>query len=437
MSFGRLSSKPQRLGIGVQSCSHGCMVAKVSADHAASALSAASLHTSATSQLVFSTTSAIMRLLNTKDLRLVEFGDNAPPYAIASHRWTAQEEVLFQTLARHLRYGAVGQSSRGLKKLQGFCRSTKGLDSSLEWIWIDNCCIDKTNPHELNKSINSMFRWYANAVVCIAYLVDVEDAQQLPGSKWFRRGWTLQELLAPGSVIILSKTWQVIGHKCPGSGACPYHNVSGPVLNPQLSAITIIPEDVLRNIQNATRCSLEQKFDWYQDRQTLEPEDRYHSLIGIMDIPMPLQYGVGASNAKSQFLHQVSVAHGQDVKATAEWCTQNWSTSTSLETHDFSIVTNQACRMMQEAYGMMQDQSSADTASNGQSNRQPQTVPYSKQKVVKQALLAVQLMPILNAENNRLSRSRRAADDLFNDNEGVVEDQEGDEAKKIVVRTPK
>ncbi len=50
-----------------------------------------------------------------------------------------------------------------------------------------------------------MFRWYEESQVCYAYLSDVRNASEDPSqrdsdfstSKWFTRGWTLQELLAP------------------------------------------------------------------------------------------------------------------------------------------------------------------------------------------------------------------------------------------------
>jgi hypothetical protein len=52
-----------------------------------------------------------------------------------------------------------------------------------------------------------MYRWYKNAKVCYAYLGDVTAAQNVQEanwaslfarSKWFKRGWTLQELIARG-----------------------------------------------------------------------------------------------------------------------------------------------------------------------------------------------------------------------------------------------
>ena len=54
-----------------------------------------------------------------------------------------------------------------------------------------------------------MFRWYRNAAKCYVYLADVSTTgqdltAQLRKSRWFTRGWTLQELIAPLSVEFFS-----------------------------------------------------------------------------------------------------------------------------------------------------------------------------------------------------------------------------------------
>lgn len=70
-----------------------------------------------------------------------------------------------------------------------------------------------------------MFRWYQNAVRCYVYLPDVtiaeyQDGQSEPAfdaefraSRWFTRGWTLQELLAPKSVEYFTKDGYRLGNK--------------------------------------------------------------------------------------------------------------------------------------------------------------------------------------------------------------------------------
>ena len=86
----------------------------------------------------------------------------------------------------------------------------------MQYLWIDTCYIDKSNSTELEEAINSIFRWYRNAVKCYVDLADVPrpilDADvglswesSFRKSRWFKRGWTLQELIAPALVEFFSK----------------------------------------------------------------------------------------------------------------------------------------------------------------------------------------------------------------------------------------
>ena len=88
------------------------------------------------------------------------------------------------------------------------------------YIWIDSCCIDKTSSSELSEAINSMYAWYERAHVCYAYLANVppdedprKDGSAFRRSRWFTRGWTLQELLAPKNLVFLSMDWARLGTK--------------------------------------------------------------------------------------------------------------------------------------------------------------------------------------------------------------------------------
>ena len=97
----------------------------------------------------------------------------------------------------------------GYKKILDTCLQAQ--KDGYEWVWVDTCCIDKRSSAELSEAINSMYRWYANAKVCYAYLHDVNnffpierDDKKYPNSngwpEWFSRGWTLQEMIAPSDV---------------------------------------------------------------------------------------------------------------------------------------------------------------------------------------------------------------------------------------------
>jgi hypothetical protein len=87
-----------------------------------------------------------------------------------------------------------------------------GIVGWVNYVWVDSCCINRSDETELSVSINSMFRWYSLAQVCYIYLSDVPGGQTWDDhntedsafrrSKWFTRSWTLQELIAPKIVVI-------------------------------------------------------------------------------------------------------------------------------------------------------------------------------------------------------------------------------------------
>jgi Heterokaryon incompatibility protein (HET) len=156
-----------------------------------------------------------MRVLNTTSFELRDFiGDYIPEYAILSHTWD-EEEILLPDLLVHPN-DQSWKGKKSFKKVSGFC--SLASENGYEWCWIDTCCIDKTSSAELSEAINSMFRWYADSHVCYTYLSDVkvdhaepENLQEFDSSRWHKRGWTLQELLAPKRVEFYDVDWHQIG----------------------------------------------------------------------------------------------------------------------------------------------------------------------------------------------------------------------------------
>jgi hypothetical protein len=160
-----------------------------------------------------------MRLLqyNNGDLSLTTFlADKIPQkYAILSHTWGA-EEVTFKDLQKR-----TCEKKAGYKKIQ-FCGEQARRDG-LQYFWVDTCCIDKSSSAELTEAINSMFRWYRESTKCYVYLSDVSrpavNSDDLAWeaafrtSKWFTRGWTLQELIALRSVEFFSRDGELLGTK--------------------------------------------------------------------------------------------------------------------------------------------------------------------------------------------------------------------------------
>ncbi|CZR63854.1 uncharacterized protein PAC_13751 [Phialocephala subalpina] len=159
-----------------------------------------------------------MRLINVNTYETQEFiGTNIPPYAILSHTW-GSEEVSFQDWQDTSRRS----QKAGFAKIQGACDQAR--EDGLEYVWVDTNCIDKTSSAELSEAINSMFAWYRDATQCYVYLADVPDTAATLNSdrgldeddlfcrsKWFKRGWTLQELLAPEVIVFFSQDWKSIG----------------------------------------------------------------------------------------------------------------------------------------------------------------------------------------------------------------------------------
>jgi hypothetical protein len=132
-----------------------------------------------------------------------------------------------------------------------------------------------------------MYRWYANSKVCFAYLVDVETYQGMDGRhtarawdkcRWFTRGWTLQELIAPTVVEFYEHSWHYFGTK--------------QSLFDELAGVTGITREVLQT-NDLSSISVAQKMSWASQRRTSRKEDMAYCLLGLFDINMPLLYGEG------------------------------------------------------------------------------------------------------------------------------------------------
>jgi hypothetical protein len=233
-----------------------------------------------------------MRLLaynNDGEFSLTEFfGDDIPEqYAILSHRW-GPEEVTLADLT-----DGTGKKMAGYSKIQ-FCGEQARRDG-LQYFWVDTCCIDKSNAVELQEAITSMFRWYQNAVKCYVYLSDVSTAKRkrstslsacdwesaFRASRWFTRGWTLQELLAPSSVEFFSQEGKLLGNK--------------KNLEQQIHETTGIAVSAIRGAP-LSHFGVKERLLWAENRQTTREEDKAYSLLGIFNVYMPLIYGEGRGN---------------------------------------------------------------------------------------------------------------------------------------------
>jgi hypothetical protein len=282
-----------------------------------------------------------MRLIDVRTIELQWFNDDQiPQYAILSHTWGA-DEVSYQELVWINRIKAFsasydtpassvaslstqddpssvmmtamefmlrsstsfatslnGVKEEDLLKRQGYSKivnaAREAKDLGYSYLWVDTCCIDKSSSAELQEAINSMFRWYSNAEVCIVYLEDVLPPNAAPGeyrtasevvrsafdsSRWTKRGWTLQELVAPAICRFYLGDWRLLGEK--------------EEFLQEISAATGIPVFVLEDRHSLSEVSVAERMSWAAHRQTTRVEDQAYSLLGLFSIHMPLLYGEG------------------------------------------------------------------------------------------------------------------------------------------------
>ncbi|KAK7993238.1 hypothetical protein PG989_006619 [Apiospora arundinis] len=228
-----------------------------------------------------------MRLINVYTMQLETFpGQELPTkYAILSHTWAKdEEEVRFDEIGTR---DLAWQKKSGGGKIKTFCELTKRLD--IKYAWVDTCCIDTSSNAEVNETINAMFRLYHDATVCFVHLqgaskMEASDMTDLLSrSRWFTRGWTLQELIAPPKVWFYDQNWRIIGEK------------SSDLLLSSLSRITRIYRDVLQDGSRVSKVSIGTRLSWAAGRQTSRIEDIAYSLLGICGVTMPIFYGEGIS----------------------------------------------------------------------------------------------------------------------------------------------
>jgi hypothetical protein len=269
-----------------------------------------------------------MRLINTGTFEFEEFMGAVPKYAILSHTWT-EGEVTLQDWERArnseawLVKGAKALWSNGRTDAKrqlpiyhsppadhslfedsvgafnqqrpryGYWKILKACfqarTDGLGYLWCDTNCIDKTSSAELSEAINSMYSWYRDSSRCYAYLEDVPMTTQatlcaedsyLRSSRWFTRGWTLQELIAPLETVFFSREWTRLGTKS--------------TLVQVISEITGVDEKYLLKMEGIHGASIAQRMSWAANRITTRPEDIAYCLLGIFNVNMPLIYGEGA-----------------------------------------------------------------------------------------------------------------------------------------------
>jgi len=158
----------------------------------------------------------------------------------------ASEELTFEDLEK----GEVNKPGIGANKLSGCCRLA--VTHEVRYVWIDTCCINKADGEELREAINSMFRWYRDAEVCL---------------------------------VFYNSDWKRLGTK---ADFCD-----------EIEGITGIPRSVLSGDAKVQDMSVAQRMSWAASRNTTREEDLVYCLLGIFDVVLHMLYGVGLSSVSS------------------------------------------------------------------------------------------------------------------------------------------
>lgn len=271
-------------------------------------------HTSASGAivLVLPKMHLLARKPSSDEFQLVNFRTNVPPYAILSHTWIDGEEVTYDDVLN-----GTGKHKTGYSKIR-FCAERAAHDN-LHFFWVDTCCINKSDSQDLQTAINSMFRWYQRASKCYVYLSDLRvlsshtDLQvqdrtwqsALPYCRWFKRGWTLQELLAPTTIEFYSQEGVLLGNKAS--------------LEEVLSKITTIPLGAFGKQTTLSQFSIAERLSWAAHRETTLVEDEIYCLFGIFNVCLPLLYGEGKRRAFGRLIREIKEHLPKSVEIHVLW----------------------------------------------------------------------------------------------------------------------
>ncbi|KAL4069061.1 hypothetical protein J3A83DRAFT_4053854, partial [Scleroderma citrinum] len=231
-----------------------------------------------------------MYLLNVRTRHLQHFYE-PPPYAILSHSWCTGDTHRFHEIE------SLGIANKPEYYKADMCCKL-ALEDGLNFVWIDTCCADAKSSAAFTEALNSAYAWYQNAEVCYVYLDDVDGTEDPEAEdstfrrcKWFKRSWTLQELLAPENLFFFASNWSMIGTK---AGLA---NV--------ISSMTGIHCDALLYPKRIPFFSVAARMSWACGRKSSKGEDRVYSLMGLFGVHLPILYGEGARKAFLKLQHKI------------------------------------------------------------------------------------------------------------------------------------
>ncbi|KAI6112792.1 hypothetical protein F5141DRAFT_969385, partial [Pisolithus sp. B1] len=221
-------------------------------------------------------------------------------FVMFSHRWGEGEPLLRDVEGRSI-YSMSTEG--GFGKLRAFCRHA--CEQGHLWAWSDTCCIDKDSSAELQEAIGSMFAWYRRSALTIVYLSDIPNTCSFRTSEWFRRGWTLQELLAPQTILFYTQNWSLYKNHI-GSN----HQANVNVIE-ELKRATGIERRFLTKFSPGMD-DAHSRLQWASFRCTTRPEDIAYSLFGIFGLHLPVLYGESAENALGHLLAKI-ISRSRDI----------------------------------------------------------------------------------------------------------------------------
>ncbi|TGO82918.1 hypothetical protein BPOR_0733g00040 [Botrytis porri] len=196
------------------------------------------------------------------------------------------------------------------------------------------------------------------------FLIDLEEIGSLDQSKWFTRGWTLQELIAPRHLLLFDMHWRLLGTKNEHAAA--------------IERITGVLRDVILGNLYPGYCNAAQRISWASKRETTRKEDMAYCLMGLFDIHMLPMYGEGSENAFLRLQQEI-------LKRTSDQTLFLWTASHEpynqglLATSPSAFCTHYECFSWLPSYLTMYDGFWSPYASLIPSNHTPSSLQYNKQ----------------------------------------------------------
>lgn len=163
-------------------------------------------------------------------------------------------------------------------------------------------------------------------------ILDNQIFTRLSKSRWFTRGWTLQELLAPSREVFFAFDWTVLGDR---NGMSNW-----------IADITRIHIGALRDKSTIPRYTIAQRMSWAAARETTRLEDIAYCLLGIFEIYMPLLYGEGDAAFMRLQQEIISISDDHSIFSwnlqgdASEFCTGALATSPTAFLTCGSVVRN-------------------------------------------------------------------------------------------------